>query len=206
MHISDGLLPAPLWVGGFAAAGAASALVLRRLDDRRIPQVAVMASLFFVASSISIPLPGMSSMHLLLNGLVGVVLGLDAVPAVFLALLFQKLLLGHGGLTTLGVNTVTMAGGALAAHSAFRLRRVLPPSVWPDILFGALAGALGVAVSGILFFLVMWLADPGYLPFAQANLGFHLPLLFVESALTASAVSFLARVKPELLRPARKMP
>src|SRR5436309_6531928 len=124
MHIADGILPGWEWGAGLLITGAATGLVLRRFDERRIPQVAVLSSLFFVASSIRVPV-GPGSMHLVLNGLLGVVLGWDAVPSVLLSLFLQALLLWHGGLTAIGVNTITMAGGAVAAHYAFRLRHLL---------------------------------------------------------------------------------
>jgi cobalt/nickel transport system permease protein len=196
VHISDGILSAPVWLGGYAIAIAGSAAALRRFDDRRIPQVAVMTSIFFVASSI--PLPGPSS-HLLLNGLTGLVLGWDSIPAVFLALFLQAVLLGHGGLSSLGVNVVTMAGGALAAQYLFRLGRLIAHRRALDVALGFIAGAVGVAATGFLFYLALILSSPDYLGFAELNLAAHLPLLVVESVVTGFAVSFLRQVKPELI-------
>src|SRR5262245_32690473 len=165
MHISDGILPGWEWGAGLVITGAATGLVLRRFDERRIPQVAVLSSLFFVASSIRVPV-GPGSMHLVLNGLLGVVLGWDAILAVLLSLFLQAILLAHGGLTAIGVNTVTMAGGAVAAHYAFRLRRVLGPGERLAWAFGLLAGAVGLLVSTGLFYLALAPADPAYRPFA----------------------------------------
>ena len=56
-----------------------------------------------------------SSAHLILNGLLGVVLGWAAFPVIFVALLLQAVLFQFGGFTVLGVNTATMGLGALAA-------------------------------------------------------------------------------------------
>jgi len=202
VHISDGVLPPLIWIGGYAVAGLSAGAVLRRLDERRIPQVAVMSSVFFVASSIPLPVP---RLHLLLNGLVGVVLGWDAIPAIFLALLLQFLLLGHGGLTSLGVNTVTMGAGAIAGHYAFRLRRIFGQpadrrrKATVDTVFACLAGAVGVIASGALYFAVNLSADPDYRASSEVLLAAHLPLLVIEPAVTASAVAFLCKVKPELI-------
>src|SRR5262249_24058426 len=55
-----------------------------------------------------------TSVHLILNGLVGVVLGRRAPLAVAVGLTLQYLLLSHGGLTTLGINTCIVALPALA--------------------------------------------------------------------------------------------
>ena len=57
--------------GGLAAAGVAYAL--KKMDYDRIPQVAIMSSAFFVASLIHVP-SGPASVHLVLNGLTGLVL------------------------------------------------------------------------------------------------------------------------------------
>jgi cobalt/nickel transport system permease protein len=54
-------------------------------------------------------------------------------------------------------------------------------------------------MSGGLYFTAMVLGDRDYRGVAGMNLIAHLPLLVIESAVTASAVSFLARVKPELI-------
>ena len=203
MHIPDAMLPPLVWIGGYAVAGGISGAVLRRFDERQIPRVAVMSSVFFVASSIPLPLPGATPMHFLLNGLVGVVLGWQAFPAIFLALTLQFLLLGHGGLTSLGVNTLTMGGGAIAGHYAFRLRRLFgrPAGAGKgvDVAFASLAGAAGVIVSGALYFAVLCSVSKDFRAYSGANLIAHLPLLVVEPVVTASAVAFLCKVKPELV-------
>ena len=200
MHISDGFLSVQVSAAGYAAALAGAGFACRRFDERRIPQVAVMTSLFFVASSISVPLPlGITSWHFLLNGLVGMVLGWDAVPAILLSLLLQYLLLGEGGIASLGVNTVTMAGGALVAFHVFRLRRGFKDPVKRDAVFSLLASAAALLTSGILFYSAMALSDPRYRAVTLTSLGLEAPLLVIEPALTASVVTFLARVKPELL-------
>jgi cobalt/nickel transport system permease protein len=206
VHIHEGILPPHLSLGGYLAAGAAAGLALRGFDERRIPQVAVMASLFFVVSSIPLPLPGATSLHLLLNGLLGVVLGWPAVPAVLLSLVLQALLLGHGGITAAGVNTVTIGGGAIAAHLLFRLRllaqKARPPAL--EGALGALAAAAALVVSGALHYAALYYAyraDPRFRSIAGFNLAAHLPLLVIEPLVTAFAVAFLARVKPELLGP-----
>lgn len=108
MHISDGILAPSVLAGGYLAAGGLTALGLRRLHDRDYPLVGVMTAAFFVAGLVRVPAPP-TSVHLTLNSLVGIVLGVRCFPAILIALLLQAVLLGHGGLTTLGVNTVMMA-------------------------------------------------------------------------------------------------
>ena len=110
VHVGDGqLAPAVLAVG---AAGGLAGLAgsLSHLHDRDIPRVAVLSSLFFAASLWHVPLPlAGTSIHLVLCGLLGLLLGWHTFLAVTLVLFFQALMFGHGGITALGVNIVAMA-------------------------------------------------------------------------------------------------
>ena len=198
MHISDGLLPTSVWVGGGVIAAGALALSVRRFDDTRIPQLGVLTGLFFVASSLKIPVPPAGSVHFVLNGLLGVTLGRHSFPCVLVALFFQYVFLAHGGLTTLGVNAVILGGGAAVAHIVFRL---LAPGPTRRFLGWAafLAGSSAVLASAGLFVLVMCLGGEPLDLVGRLVVIPHLPVALLEGVLTASAVRFIARVKPELI-------
>lgn len=200
MHISDGLLPAEIWVGGSVIAAGGLALSLRRFDDSRIPQLGVLTSLFFVASALRIPVPlgAGASLHFIFNGILGVVLGRLAFPCVLVALFFQYIFLAHGGLSTLGVNALTLGGGAAAAHLFFHAF-VRDPHQLRVAYVAFLAGSGSVLVSAGLFVLVMY---SGGKQLELVGMVIVLPHLFVaalEGVLTASTVKFIARVKPELI-------
>ncbi|MEB3273062.1 MAG: cobalt transporter CbiM [Prochlorothrix sp.] len=124
MHVADGLLPAPVCIGGYGVTGLITWAVLRQIDRRsnpsaEIPKASLLTAAFFVSSSLYIPIPPVS-VHLVLNGLLGAILGLYAFPAVLIGLLFQALVFGHGGLSTLGVNALIMGVPALVAAQIFR--------------------------------------------------------------------------------------
>lgn len=120
VHISDGLL-LPSWLlGGGVLAALLVVLGAYRIREEDIPQTALLAAAFFVASQIHVRV-GPSSAHLLLNGLVGVFLGRRAALAILVGLALQAILFGHGGYTTLGVNTCVMALPALAVGQLFVL-------------------------------------------------------------------------------------
>ena len=125
MHIAEGVLSAPVLITGAAAAGIV--VGLKRLDESRLMTAGLVGAAFFIASLIHVPI-GVSSAHLLLCGLVGVMLGVSAYPVIFTALLLQGVLFEFGGLTVLGVNTTTMGTGALAAGMLFHalVHRVAP--------------------------------------------------------------------------------
>ena len=118
MHISEGILGAPVLAAGAIISLGGVSIGIKRLDYGKIPETAILSSVFFVASLIHVPI-GPSSIHLILNGLIGVLLGWAAFPAVFIALILQAVLFQFGGLTTLGVNTAVMAVPALVVHYFF---------------------------------------------------------------------------------------
>src|SRR5262245_13915393 len=108
VHLADGVLRGPWLAAGWAGALALAAVGSRKLADDEVPRVALLAAAFFVASSIHVRV-GPTSVHLLLNGLVGVVLGRRACLAIPVGLTLQAVLLGPGGHTTLGPNCSVMA-------------------------------------------------------------------------------------------------
>ena len=123
MHIHEAVLagsPEGIAVLSIGAAGAAvgTYLGLRKLDYERVPQVALLSAAFFVVSLIHVPLGG-TSVHLVLNGLIGLVLGWTAFPALLVALLLQAVMCQHGGLLALGLNTLSMALPGVVAYCLF---------------------------------------------------------------------------------------
>jgi cobalt/nickel transport system permease protein len=271
VHIADGVLTLPWLVGGFALAGLVAAWGTYRLRDEDIPRVALLAAAFFVASLLHVRL-GPTSVHLLLNGLVGVVLGRRAALAIPLGLFLQAAIFVHGGFTTLGVNACVMilpailsgwlfsllhrvrwlqvpalrtclvGGGALAATLGLVLLiTVIATNRWASLLTPDLGPALAVlrhpatlAVAGVVAVVVGWgesrlhaapefalgllvgvaavvatitlnavvLLLGGHEDWHQVVvlvIVAHLPLIPVEGVILGFTVSFLSRVKPELL-------
>jgi cobalt/nickel transport system permease protein len=124
VHIDNNVLRWPWELGGFALAAVLLALAAWRLDHEEVPRIALLTAAFYIGSSIHVKVP-ITSVHLILNALVGIVLGWRSVLAIFVGLLFQAILLGHGGYLALGVNTCIITPPALLACLAFRgLHRV----------------------------------------------------------------------------------
>ncbi len=224
MHIPDGVLPITVCIGGYATAGAATWYSLRKIGQEEnpqqgIPKASLLTAAFFVASWIHIPLPP-TSVHLVLNGLLGAVLGYYAFPAILIGLFFQAVMFQHGGLTTLGVNAAMMGLPALLSYHIFRLRHVLAPRspqlwggrgaargasrMWSGV-FGFLAGAGGLGISALLSLVLLVTTIPAHLDVEAERASIyalslaHVPLMALEGVFTALVVLFLQRVKPELL-------
>lgn len=212
MHIPDGILPAPVCVAGYAIASGITWATLRQINKtsdprEEVPKAALLAAAFFVGSSISLPLPP-ASVHLVLNGLLGALLGWYAWPAILIGLLLQAVLLGHGGLTTLGVDAVMIGGPALIAGWVFQQRQRLGSALkpkWSLGLFSFLAGAVGVALAAIVFFSLIIFTIPADIDqgleqgFLTALMVAHIPLVFIEGVFATLLCFFLLQVKPELL-------
>ncbi|MEA3340952.1 MAG: cobalt transporter CbiM [Chloroflexota bacterium] len=228
MHIPDGILPLAVCAGGYATTGAATWYSLRKINQKEnpqasIPKASLLTAAFFVASWIHIPIPP-TSVHLVLNGLLGAVLGYYAFPAILIGLFFQAVMFQHGGLTTLGVNAAVMGVPALLAYYLFRLRNVFVrrgdregdhkgeegdhkgrPYGPLTGVFGFLAGAGGLGVSVLISLAILITFIPSHLDVATERASIyalslaHAPLMVLEGIFTALVVIFLQRVRPELL-------
>ncbi len=196
MHISEGVLSPAILGAGAALAACGTAIGLRRLDYDRLMTVAILAAAFFVGSLIHVPV-GPASAHLILNGLVGVILGWAAFPAILVALILQSVLFQYGGITALGVNTFNMAFPAVVCFFLLRPLLTRPGSL--RTLGAFCCGALSVAGAGLLTALSLAFTDEGFLQAARLLFLAHIPVMIVEGIVTMLAVSFLAKVRPELL-------
>ncbi|WP_046470382.1 cobalt transporter CbiM [Allosalinactinospora lopnorensis] len=224
MHIPDGILPAGVIASGYGITAVATWYSLRRIqrqDDptAEIPKASMFTAAFLVLSWVHVPVPP-TSVHLILNGLMGVVLGWYAFPAILIGLFFQAVLFGHGGLTSLGVNAAMMGIPALLAYSIFRMRtlRCLPSRrrpLWTGV-FGFLGGFIGLVAAAAILFVLLVTTVPATIDVATERAAIsalvlaHVPLGVIEGAATALVVLFLLRVRPGLLggdpapRPARR--
>jgi cobalt/nickel transport system permease protein len=199
MHISDGVLPVSVTVGGYAASAVLTAWSARRTRSEELPKVAVVTAAFFVASLIHVPF-GPTSVHLLIPGLAGALLGPPAFLAIGLGLLLQSILFQFGGLTALGANALMMGVPALicgAFFQSFKGRTRTRQSI-----IGGISGALGTALAAVFLALLLATGGEDFFGVAQIALAAHIPVFFIEGAISAFTIGFLARVKPELLAPA----
>src|SRR5579875_632847 len=217
MHLSDGVLTAPWLAAGFALSGLLALIAAYRVREEEIPRIAVLSAAFFVATLMHLPL-GPTRVHLLLNGLVCVVLGRRAPLAILIGLALQAVLLGHGGFTTIGVNTCVMTLPALLAAALFSMMRryflvpqlrqgthslrgptALPPNTltW---LCGCLLGMISILATLVLQAVVLlWGGVEDWSGIVRLVFLAHLPLVALEGVVLGFTVNFLMRVKPEML-------
>ncbi|TCK04665.1 cobalt transporter CbiM [Phorcysia thermohydrogeniphila] len=198
MHISEGVLPGSLLVAGWALTIAGTYVGLKKLDNDRIPLAALLAATFFVASLIHVP-AGPTSVHLVLNGLAGILLGWTVFPVLLVGLFLQAVLFQFGGLTVLGVNTFNMAFPALVAY--YLCKGLLSSErKMALIVAGALSSFVAIMGSGLLVALELVFTGEAFRKTAELALLAHLPVAVVEAFVNAFILLFLKRAVPEILR------
>jgi cobalt/nickel transport system permease protein len=197
MHISEGVLSAPVLISGAAIAAAGISVGLKKMDHAKIPQVAVLSSAFFVASLIHVPI-GPSSIHLVLNGINGLLLGWLCFPSIFVALALQAILFQFGGITVLGINTINMAIPGIICYYLFR-NLVIGKNRFVSFISAFACGFLAVFFSGILVASSLVFTEQSFLSIAKLILLAHLPVMIIEGVITLFCVAFLQKVKPQIL-------
>ncbi|MCP4665040.1 MAG: cobalt transporter CbiM [Deltaproteobacteria bacterium] len=196
MHISEGVLSGPVLLSGAALAAAGTAVGLKHLDYERIAQAGVLSAAFFVASLIHVPI-GPSSVHLVLNGIVGLLLGWSAFPAILVALVLQALFFQFGGITTLGVNTVIMALPAVLCYLLFG--RMSRKKTAPALFAAFACGFLSLFLAAVLVGVALIFTEERFLGVSGLVVMVNLPVMIIEGIITSFCVAFLRKVHPVML-------
>jgi cobalt/nickel transport system permease protein len=191
VHLSDSMLT-PEWEwSGLAAAGVLALVGAWRIRDEEIPRVALLTAAFFVAAQIHIRVPGApTTTHLLLNGLLGVVLGRRALVGIPVGLFLQKVFFEHGGYYALGVNACVMGVPALMAAWLFAGLRRLPWVLHPWFRAGLVGASMLVFVLTLVYAVTLLVTNRAR-PLADTDLTWANRVTF-HPALVAGAVALAA--------------
>ncbi|WP_238014010.1 energy-coupling factor ABC transporter permease [Dactylosporangium sp. AC04546] len=217
MHISNGIIdnPIALLFAGVALAGLVLCFVMgrRELDDRLVPMAGLVAAFIFAVQMLNFQvLPGVSG-HLLGGTLAVMLVGpyLGAI-CVAIVLIVQALILSDGGVTALGLNITNMAliGAAAGYLLVAALLRVLPRTTWALTVTAVAASVVSVAVASQGFVLEYWMGgatDVGRSigGIAAALAGVHLLIGLGEGIITAITVTYVAKVRPDLVYAVRNL-
>ena len=199
MHISEGVLDAKMVISGYIVASGMAAVVLRKIKNENIPRISVMGACFFVSSLIHFKV-GVSSVHLTLIGLIGIILGPSSILAIISGLFFQAVMFQHGGLSTLGVNTVVFGLPALFAHLVFksiarkhRERRALLS------LVGGIITGVSIILAASLVLLILLVSEKGLAGIAVIFSTSHVVLSVIEGTITYLVIWQILRIKPQMI-------
>jgi cobalt/nickel transport system permease protein len=190
MHIADGIIATEILLAANAACIGALYLGGRRVEPEEIPRMGFVGAALFAVSLLHLPLAG-TSVHVALLGLAGILLGRRVLPVMFVVLLFHALLFQHGGLLSVGLNTLNLSAGALAARWIWR------SGLGPEAVRTFVAGAVAILVPALLMgaeFMVT-----GYGRGIVYLLSVYVVLALVEGVLTVTVVRFFRTAQPEIL-------
>ena len=213
MHIMEGFLPIEHAVGWTLASAPFVAYGIHAVNKRikENPEqrmlLGVAAAFTFVLSALKIPSVTGSCSHPTGTGLGSILFGPAAMaPIGLVVLLFQALLLAHGGLTTLGANVFSMAIiGPFAAFALFRLAQKLKLSFAVSVFIAASMADLLTYVTTSLQ-LAWAFPDPvsgfagSFAKFATIFAITQIPLAISEGLLTVVIMNAINRFNPQELK------
>ena len=213
MHIMEGFLPVEHAIGWSVASAPFIAYgihsIKKRVADNPEQRIllGVAAAFSFILSALKIPSVTGSCSHPTGTGLGALLFGPTAMaPIGAVVLLFQALLLAHGGLTTLGANVFSMAiVGPFVAYSIFRLTRRLGASLAVGVFLAATLADLSTYLTTSVQ-LALAFPDPisgfngSFAKFASIFAITQIPLAISEGMLTVLIFNALARFNPAELR------
>lgn len=197
MHISEGVLSAPVLIGGGIASAAGVAIGLKTMKDKDIPKTAIISAALFVASLIHVPI-GPTSVHLLLNGIAGIMLGWQVFPAVLIALFLQSILFQFGGITVLGVNTLNVALPAIIVHQFFKLYNFKNTRFFLGTT-AFFSGALSVFITALMVALSLFFTNNSFLEIAKLTIVSHVPVIIIEGIISVFVIFSIKKIKPIIL-------
>ena len=203
VHIADGILAPEVWIAGLIITGIILVYTLSKVKAEEIPKLSLVTSAIFIASLIHIPV-GPTSVHLILAGLAGILLGLGAYPSIFTAILLQAFLFQHGGITTIGINTINIGLPALASYYLYIFGINHTNIKHKLLIFGALAGGIAIVLAIVLTSIVLFVTGEEFLGVVVLLAVAHVPVVIIEAAIVGSVAEFLTKVKPEMLMGMKK--
>jgi cobalt/nickel transport system permease protein len=218
MYIPDGVISGQMaFASGVMSISALSASLVmgaRRLQERQIPIIGLVAAFLLVAQTIHIPLGAGVSTHLLGGALVAILLGpWVGFLVVATALLLDASGLGHGGVTALGANIALT--GLIEGIGSYLLFCVLVPllprtrkgfliataiTTWTTALAAAVVGSAMITYGGSL-------GTQRIGPvFIMTVVGVQAVVGILQAVLTTVAVGAVMAARPDLMATRRLLP
>lgn len=228
MHMSNELLSPSVAIATCVLAGAAVLVALRagrNMQAAALPLMGVLGAFVFAAQMINFPVPFLPvSGHLIGTALLALLLGpWAAIITITAILIVQCMLFGDGGVLALGCNILNMAVvPSLLSEGVYRAlglrarvthrhtdnpteaahEHVAMPSparLYAAVYLAAMAGVLAAAVLVPLEVALSGVLRVKPTAFLGVMLAVHVPIAFMEGLITFAIVTFLRRVRPQVL-------
>lgn len=208
MHIPDGFLNiatvATTYAVSVGGVGNAVRIANRKLGEKQVPLMGVLAAFIFAAQMLNFPILGGTSGHLIGAALAAILLGPWASLLIMSCVLIaQSLIFQDGGLLALGANIFNM--GIVASFSGYYLYRLTTLLLgdnrravmigsfvggWFSVVLSSVAAAVELAVSGVSPLLAV-------LP---AMAGIHALIGIGEGLVTGAVLSLILVTRADLLK------
>ena len=208
MHIPDGFLSAPVAVATGVVAVAAIAVAVKvtnkKMGEKQVPMMGVLASFLFAAQMLNFPVAGGTSGHFVGAALAAILLGPWATVLILSSVLVvQSLIFQDGGLLALGANITNMgiiAGfgsyyiykgiGAMFKHGRTGTLLGAGIGAWFSVLVASLACAAELSISG---------TSPWAIA-VPAMGGVHMLIGVGEGLITVAVLSLIMATRADLLK------
>jgi len=213
MHIAEGFLPAKwsiLWWIAFIPFLLFGFNKLKKVINE-VPQAkilyAVVGAFVFVLSSLKLPSLAGSSSHLTGIAMGALLFGASSMSIIgIIVLLFQALLLAHGGITTLGANAFSMAVvGAFVAVGIYKAAASLKAPQWLSIFLAAFFSDLCIYMCTSVQLAMAFQSEANTimdntLKFLSVFALSQLPLAIIEGILTVLFYQLITRYNSEEIK------
>ena len=196
MHIADGVLSFEATTVITTVSSFEFYKAIKTLKEEEIPLTAVASAMFFIASFIHIPF-GVTQIHLILLGVIGIFLGLSSFIAILIALLLQALLLGYGGVVSIGVNLFIMATPALIVFYINKTELFL--KINEKIRF-FLIGFLGAFFATLFLVSILYFSKEQYEWAAYTIFTVNIFTMIIEGFVSMFLLMFIKKTYPKILK------
>ena len=196
MHISDGVLGLETTLIVSVISLIALVKAVRELKNEDISLTSVASAMFFIASFIHIPF-GVTQIHLILLGVIGILISWSSFVAIFVALLLQALLLGYGGISSLGVNLFIMAMPAVMVYYIYNTTFIKNLN---DKIKFFLVGFLGTFFATVFLTLILYFSKEEYNYVAISVFGINIITMLIEGTISMCLLLFIKKVYPKILK------
>ena len=195
MHIADGVLTLEITAVITAVSAIAFYKAIKTIKEEEIPLTAVASAMFFIASFIHVPF-GVTQIHLILLGVIGIFLGFSSFIAILIALILQALLLGYGGVVSIGVNLFIMAAPAVIVYYINKNEMFL--KINEKIRF-FLIGFLGAFFATLFLVAILYFSKEQYEWAAYSIFTVNIFTMIIEGMVSMFLLMFIKKTYPKIL-------
>ena len=196
MHIADGVLTPAITIAVSAVSLIALIKAIKDLKNEEITLTAVASAMFFIASFIHIPF-GFTQIHLILLGVIGILIGWSSFIAIFIALLLQALLLGYGGVASIGVNLFIMAAPAILVYYLYNFNFFKKLNDKIKFFF---VGFIGTFFATLFLTLILYFSKEEYSYAAYTIFSVNIITMIIEGIVSMFLLLFIKKVYPKILK------